>query len=142
MDAKTFEIMLDRLGADFSRWPAAEAEQARKLLVHSGEGRRALDALQRVETLIHASRPQVPSTGAQRVVNRALAEIAAREAAPSLLERFRWLLAAPVPRAAFAMSLTAIGFAIGIAIGNPTTRSAVEPNGSGFLMTSADDVLF
>jgi hypothetical protein len=142
MDANIFEIMLDRFGSDFGRWPAHQADQAKKLLVHSEGARRSYDAMLRVEDLIDGSRPIVHSVNAQRVVNRTLAEITRRDAAPSLLERFRFLLAAPVPRAAFAMSLTGIGFVIGIAVGNPTTERAFDMQGSSLMVTSADDVLF
>jgi hypothetical protein len=142
MDAKTFEVMLDRLGTDFSRWPVDDAEEAKKLLVRSDEARRSYDLLQRIEGLIDGSRPHFAPTQAQRVIQRALTEITRREETPSLLERFRLLLAAPLPRAAFAMSLTAIGFAIGIAVGNPTTERAFDASGSGLLVMSADDVLF
>ena len=142
MDAKTFEIMLDRSGTDFDRWPAYQADQARKLLVHSDEARRSYDAMLSIEALINGSRPIVASANAQRLVNRALVEITRREATPSLLERFRFLLAAPMPRAAFAMSLTAIGFVVGIAVGSPTTERTFDTQGSSLLVTSADDVLF
>jgi hypothetical protein len=142
MDAKTFEVMLDRLGTDFTRWPAADAEQAKKLLVHSADARQSYDTLLRVEALIDGSRPRIAPAHAHRVVHRALAEITRRDAAPPLLERFRLLLTAPLPRAAFAMSLTAIGFAVGIAVGNPTAEHPFDANGSAIMNTSVDDVLF
>jgi hypothetical protein len=142
MDANIFEIMLDRFGTDFERWPAHQADQAKKLLIHSDEARRSYDGMLRVEALIDDSRPIVNSATAQRLVSRTLAEITRRAAAPSLLERFRLLLAAPVPRAAFAMSLTGIGFVIGISVGNPTTERAFDVPGSSLIVTSADDVLF
>lgn len=142
MDAKTFEILLDRLGTDFAAWPADKAEQARKLLIRSDEARRSHATLRRVEAMIASTRPLVTSLQTQRIVNRALAEITRREAAPSLMERFRLLLAAPLPRAAFAMSLTAIGFAVGIAVGYPNAEHPFDSDGSAFITTSADDVLF
>jgi hypothetical protein len=40
------------------------------------------------------------------------------------------------------MSLTGIGFVIGIAVGNPTTERAFDMQGSSLMVTSADDVLF
>jgi hypothetical protein len=142
MDAKTFEVMLDRLGADFGRWPAEDAQAAKKLLVHSKEAKRAYDGLLHLESLIAESRPRFAAWQGQRVAERALAEISRRDASPSLIERFRLMLAAPLPRAAFAMSLTAIGFAIGIAVGAPATERAFETRNSGVLVSSADDVLF
>jgi len=142
MDAKTFEVMLDRFGTDFKSWPATHADQAKKLLVRSSDARRSYDMLIRIEALIGGSRPIVASANAHRVINRALVEITRRDAMPSLLERFRLLLAAPVPRTAFAMSLTGIGFVIGIAVGNPTTERAFDMQGSSLMVTSADDVLF
>jgi hypothetical protein len=142
MDAKSFEVMLDRLGTDFTRWPTDDADRARKLLVHSAQARSAYDTLVRIEALIDGSRPNIGASNAQRVVNRAIIEITRRDSAPSLLERFRLLLAAPLPRAAFAMSLTGIGFVIGITVGNPTTQRALDASGSGILVTSVDDVLF
>ena len=141
-DAKAFSVMLDRFGTDFGRWPAAYADQAKKLLIHSADARHAYDVLARIEALIDSSRPAVAPASIQRTVARTLAAVAAREATPSLLDRFRVLFAAPLPRAAFAMCLTGIGFAIGIAIGNPTTERAIDAPGSSFLLTSADDVLF
>ena len=60
---------------------------------------------------------------------------------PTLLEQFRALLIAPLPRAAFALSLAGIGFALGIAIGNPTTDRAADTSGS-LITASADDVVF
>lgn len=142
MDAGAFEILLDRLGTDFAAWPADKAEQARKLLIRSEEARRAHTALSRVEAMIASTRPLVTDAQAKRVVNRALAAIVRREAAPTLMERFRLLLAAPLPRAAFAMSLTALGFAVGIAVGYPNAEHPFDREGSAFVTTSADDVLF
>jgi hypothetical protein len=97
MDAKTFDVMLNRLGTNFSHWPLAEAEQAKKLLVNSAQARRSYEMLLRIEALIDNSRPHFVPAQAQRVVHRTLAEITRRDAMPSLLERFRVLLTAPVP---------------------------------------------
>src|ERR1700730_9831443 len=100
MNNKAFETLLDRLGTDFGTWPSEEAEQARVLLAGSDEARRSYDMLLRVESWIDASRPQVAPSSSQAVVRRALADIAIREARPTLLDRFRQLLFAPLPRAA------------------------------------------
>ena len=141
MNAKAFEMLLDRLGTDFNAWPSEEAGQAKALLATSAEARRSYDALLRIEGLIEASRPRVAPQTQQAVILRALADIALREATPTLLDRFRALLFAPLPRAAFALSLAGIGFAVGIATGNPTTDRAAD-TGGGLITASADDVVF
>jgi hypothetical protein len=140
MNTNAFETLLDRLGTDINTWPAEEAEEAKALLVTSEEARRSYDALLRIERLIDASRPQVASTAPQAVIRRALADIALKEASPTLLDRFRALLFAPLARAAFALSLAGIGFAVGLATGSPATDAGTS---SGSMMiASADDVVF
>ena len=102
MNNKAFETLLDRLGTDFRAWPSEEAEQARALLAASDEARKSYDMLLRVEGWIEASRPQVAPSSPQAVVRRALADIALRDATPTMLDRFRRLLLAPLqphPRA-------------------------------------------
>jgi hypothetical protein len=141
MNNKAFETLLDRLGTDFGTWPSEEAEQARALLAGSDEARKSYDMLLRVEGWIEASRPQVAPSASQMVVRRALADIALRDATPTILDRFRRLLLAPLPRAAFAFSLAAIGFAVGIATGNPSADKTIDTSGS-MMTASADDVLF
>lgn len=141
MNNTAFEMLLDRFGTDFARWPSEESEQARALLTGSDEARRTYDMLLRVEKLIDRGNPHVSATSVRRVVRGALADIVAREAAPSLLERFRALLFAPLPRAAFAIALAGIGFALGISIGNPNSGKIFDTSGS-VLTASADDVLF
>jgi len=141
MNTKAFETLLDRLGTDFNLWPSEEAGQARALLATSAEARRAYDALLRIEGLIEASRPRIAPQAQQAVILRALADIALREASPTLLDRFRALLFAPLPRAAFALSLAGIGFAVGIATGSPTANRAADTGGS-LITASADDVVF
>jgi hypothetical protein len=141
MNTKAFETLLDRLGTDFGTWPSEEAEQARALLAGSDEARKSYDLLLRVEGWIDASRPQVGPSSPQAVVRRALADIALREATPTMLDRFRRLLFAPLPRAAFAFSLAAIGFAVGIATGTPNAGKTFDTSGS-MMTASVDDVLF
>lgn len=140
MNIKAFESLLDRLGTDFNAWPAEEAREAKALLATSEEARRCYKALLRIERLIGASRPRVAPAAQQAVIRRALADIALREASPTLLDRFRALILAPVPRAAFALSLAGIGFAVGLAIGNPANDRA-DTSGS-MITASADDVVF
>ena len=141
MNTKAFETLLDRLGTDFGTWPSEEAEQARMLLAESEEARKSYATLRRVEGWIDASRPRIAPSAPQAVVRRALADIALRDATPTMLERFRQLLFAPLPRAAFAISLAGIGFAVGIAIGNPTAGKTFDTGGS-MMTASVDDVLF
>jgi len=142
MLTKDFEMLLDRWGTDFAAWPEAEADAGRLLLVWSKEAQTAYDALREVESYIAASRPVFSPAQAERVVRRAVNEIARREANPPLLERFRRFLLAPLPRAAMAMSLTAIGFAIGLAVTGPATGVRFDVGGAPLMPTSADDVLF
>src|ERR1700761_4918015 len=140
MNTKAFETLLDRLGTDFNAWPAEEADQARALLATPTEARDAYDMLVRIEGLIEASRPRVAPQSQQAVIRRALADIALREASPTLLDRFRALLLAPLPRAAFAFSLAGLGFAVGLATGSPSADKNAD---TGSLITaSTDDVVF
>jgi hypothetical protein len=141
MNTKAFETLLDRLGTDFDTWPSEEAELARTLLAESEEARNAYAALRRVESWIDASRPRIAPSAPQAVLRRALADIALREATPTLLERFRQLLFAPLPRAAFALTLAGLGFAVGIAVGSPSPQKTVDP-GSNLITASVDDVVF
>jgi hypothetical protein len=141
MNTTAFEMLLDRLGTDFAVWPFEEAEQARAILADSEEARRSYDALRRIESLLEGSRPLVGAASVQKAIRGALFDIATREETPSLLERFRALLFAPLPRAAFAITMAASGFAVGIAVGNPNAGKIFDISGN--LMTaSADDVLF
>jgi hypothetical protein len=141
MNSKAFEMLLDRLGTDFDAWPSDEAREAKALLATSDEARKAYDMLLRIEGLIGASRPRVAAGTEQIVIRRALADIALREASPTLLDRFRALIFAPVPRAAFALSLAALGFAVGIVVGSPLTDRAADTGGS-MITASGDDVVF
>jgi hypothetical protein len=141
MNSKAFEMLLDRLGTDFDAWPSDEAREAKTLLATSDEARQAYDMLLRIEGLIGASRPHIAPGADQMVIRRALADIALREASPTLLDRFRALLFAPVPRAAFAISLAALGFAVGILVSNPLTERGADTGGS-MITASGDDVVF
>lgn len=142
MNIKNFENLLDRLGSDLSVWPSGEAEQARQLLLLSAEARSAHEMLLRLESILGESRPEINTTQVSRVIAKSLAEIATKEARPTIFERLRLLLAAPVPRAAFAMTLTAIGFAIGIAVGSPGGEQLADTTNLPLIMASADDVPF
>jgi hypothetical protein len=140
MNSKAFEMLLDRMGTDFDAWPSDEAREAKALLATSDEARKAYDALLRIEGLIEASRPRIAQGAEQVVIRRALADIALREASPTWLDRVRALIFAPVPGAAFAISLAALGFTVGIFVGNPLTDRAAD---TGSMITaSGDDVVF
>ena len=141
MNNKAFESLLDRLGTDLGAWPSEEAEQAKTLLAASEEARASLAALLRVESWIDATRPRIDASALQAVMRRALADIAARDATPTLLERFRQLLLAPLPRAGLALTMAAIGFAVGIATGSPTAQKSADPSGN-MITASIDDVVF
>ena len=141
MNSKAFEMLLDRLGTDFDAWPSDEAREAKALLATSDEARKVYGALRRIEQLLGASRPRVAAGAEQLVIRRALADIALREASPTLLDRFRALIFAPIPRAAFAISLAALGFAVGVLVNNPLTDRTAD-TGSGMITASGDDVVF
>jgi hypothetical protein len=142
MKITTFDKMLDRYGGDLADWPACDAAQARKLMAISAPARRSFAAAQMLEAHILDSRTVVDPMQAARVAARALSAVAAREASPPLIDRLRAALAAPLPRAAFAVSLTAIGFSIGLAVGAPMAGSAAEPPASTLMMASAADGLY
>jgi len=143
MNTEAFDTLLNRLGTDLSVWPQGAAEEAKKLLLRSQSARGSYDALRGLETMIEASRPAVLPAQMRRVVQGALAEIARREANPTLLERFLRLLLAPTARAALAVGVTVAGFGLGMALRNPTPAAPAYANGGVLMMTaSADDVLF
>ena len=143
MNIETFQTLLDRRGTNFADWPAYAAEEAKKLLLRSEEARLSYDALRRLETLIEASRPQVIPSRADRVVRSALAEVARRDANPTVLQRLLHLLFAPAARAAMAVGVIVIGFGLGMAIGNPLDDTTPTFSSGSLMMTaSADDVLF
>ncbi len=142
MKTKTFDKMLDRYGGNLADWPACEATRARKLMAISTAARRSFAAAQLLETHIRDSRAVVDPMQAARVAARALSAVAAHEASPRRIDRLRAALAAPLPRAAFAVSLTAIGFSIGLAVGAPMTGSAGEASASTLMMASAADGLY
>jgi anti-sigma factor RsiW len=102
----------------------------------------SFDTLRHIEAMIGSSRPRVAPFQADKVVQRALLEIVRREAHPTLIQRLRFLLLAPVPRAALAVTIAGIGFAVGLVIGNPSNASTDNTNGSLMMTASADDVLF
>lgn len=141
MQNTEFETLLDRWGTDFTAWPAADAQAARHLLVWSRGAQDAYGALKRVEQGLAATRPAITAAQGERVVRRAIAAVGRRETNPPLLERFRRVLLVPLPRAAMAMSLTGIGFAIGLALTTPTAVR-FDTSASPLMPTSADDVLF
>ena len=138
---KNFETLLDRYGSDFNSWPKSEADNAKRFLLSSGEARRAYDRLTQLESWIAASQPRVSDESVRRVVNRSVHAVRNRAPVLSLIDRFRILMAAPMPRVAFVMGLTAVGFGLGVALGAPEI-GAVEGTGGPLMTASADDVLF
>jgi hypothetical protein len=133
--------MLDRHGPDLDSWPAADADLARALLASSLPARSWFDKARAMETGIAASQPRIDHWRAQRVVRGALAEIAAREAHPSVWDRFRSVLVAPLPRAAFATVFAIIGFAIGLLVGTPAGNPHAG-NDVPMMTANAEDVLY
>jgi hypothetical protein len=138
---KRFQSLLDRHGSDLGTWPKSEADKARALLRESLEARVAHERLTRLESWIKASQPTVSEASVRRVINQTMIAIRHQAQPLSLIDRFRILLAAPVPRVAFVMGLTGIGFALGIALGAPEIGS-VDGASAPLLTASADDVLF
>jgi hypothetical protein len=138
---KRFQAALDRYGSDLDAWPRAEAERGRRMLLVSEEARQALDRLTRIEGLIVATRPLVSDASIRRVVQRAASAVRFHADRPSLVDRFRVLLAAPVLRLAFVMGLTAMGFVLGTVLGAPEIGAA-ESSVGPVLTASADDGVF
>jgi hypothetical protein len=138
---KNFQDLLDRYGADLDRWPAAEAERAKRFLMVSSEARRAHKSLARIESGILASQPRISEASVRRVIDGSISFIQDHAPRLSLIDRFRVILAAPIPRVAFVMGLTAIGFGLGVVLGAPDVGASEGPGGH-VLTASADDVLF
>ena len=142
MKINDFEKTLDRFGTNLDAWPAGLAGDGRTLLSQSPEASGTYATLLQIEALIAGSAPRIDPARAARVANRAIAEIRRlpQNAPMGFVERIRRTFALPAPRVALAMSLTAIGFVIGVAVGG-TDNHRAEP--SGLMMTaSAEDVLF
>jgi hypothetical protein len=142
MKITQFQTLLDRFGSDFGTWPPAEAERARRLLATSQDARRRHDTLTGIESWLDASRPRVDQHQARALVRQTLAEIARIGGRPVFLDRLRAAFASPLPRAAFALCLTAIGFAFGLAVGNPRADVSANVQGGPLMIAIADDVLF
>jgi hypothetical protein len=110
--------------------------------------RRTLDRLgsdalgRRIEAGIRMSRPTVGPDQARAVVSRAVIEVAHREMQPTFARSLRVALIDPWTRAAFAVSLTAIGFAVGTAIGAPDLARTRDLNDGPLITATADDASF
>ena len=140
MKMKEFESLLDRHGAKLERWPAEAAGAARGLLAQSAEARRSHAAFLSVESWLDATRPTFDSACVNRVVTHALREI--RKAPPrSFLAWLGFQQFVPMPRVAFAVALTAVGFAIGFLLGSPQIGQSAGLRGLP-VIASAGDVLF
>jgi hypothetical protein len=135
---KHFQTLLDRYGPDFDQWPREAARKARRLMLTSKDARAAYDRSTELEFRIASSRPSVSEESVRRVINRSMLSIAQTARRLPLIDRFRILMAAPIPRVAFVMGLTAIGFGLGIALGAPEVGATDGP----VLTASADDALF
>lgn len=142
MDLDRFRRTLDRFGSAFSAWPLADARAARRLMSLSARARGTHALARRIEAGIGFSRPAVRRNQARAVVARAVVEIARREMRPSAGRALRIALMDPWTRTAFVLSLTAIGFAIGMATGSPDLTRARDSNDGPFVTAIPDDVSF
>ena len=140
MKIKEFEALLDRHGSRFDAWPASAAREARTLLLHSAEARLCHERSLRIESWFEASRPAVDAAAVDRVIAGALRGIRVAPPQPRLLGWLRLPLAVPMPRLAFAVTATAIGFAVGFLLGGPDIGQAADLRGLP-LIASAGDVL-
>ncbi len=146
MKLSTFERLLDRHGPDLAQWPDRDVAEGRALLARSPEARQAQALSLRIDTLIASSRPVIDPASAHRAVARALNEIRMAPEPRRLSLGVFWgglvpRIGMPVPRLAFAVVATAVGFAIGIMLGTPAAHEALHPSGLP-VIASADDVLF
>ena len=141
MDLKRFESLLDRYGSRPRSWPADAVQRARSLLSCSSEARRSRDVMRRVEAALDA-KPKVDPASVTRVVNGALSAIREMPERLSWAERLRAAFVIPVPRLAFVVSATAIGFAIGFIIGVPGADRTAEDHTLPLITASAGDALF
>jgi hypothetical protein len=143
MKISDFEKALDQYGPNLGAWPMELGKEGRALLSVSPYARRSYDALIQIEALIAGSAPQIDVARAARVANRAIAEIQRlpRNTPMGLFENMRRLFFLPAPRVALAMSLTAIGFLVGMAVGVGETHRT-EATDLPMMTASADDVLF
>ena len=142
MKINDFEKTLDRFGTNLDAWPAGLARDGKALLSQSAEASSTYNALLQIEALIAGSAPRIDPARAARVANRAIAEIRRlpQNSSTGLFETVRRVFALPVPRVAMAMSLTAIGFIIGMTVSNTDNHHGES---TGLIMTaSAEDVLF
>jgi len=72
MDIPEFEDLLDRLGEDMSRWPAAQRQTALALLAQSSEARELLREAQDMRGLLSPSPVRAPVGLADRIVEQAI----------------------------------------------------------------------
>ena len=137
---RDFQIRLDRYGANLEQWPAAEAAEARRLLLVSRDARQLQQRFAEIEQQIAASRPKIDPAAVQRVIRRSELAVHRLDLKPSWIDWLASLLAAPIPRVAFAMGLAAIGFGIGFAVGTPDDTGNTQ--GTPLMTVSADDGVF
>jgi hypothetical protein len=72
MNVVEFEDLLDRLGDDITRWPAAQQQAASVLLVDSAEARDLLHEARALRGLLSGAPVRAPSGLADRIVDQAL----------------------------------------------------------------------
>jgi hypothetical protein len=134
---ETFAARLDARGADFSRWPAEDAAEARALLIRSPEARTLEARARTLDDLIsRAAAADIPNGLAFRIV----ADVAARRS-----DRFEWLVGSPrrfgLAGASFGVAAVAVGILIG-AFAAPQASdyaSAGVDFGPAFVVAVADE---
>lgn len=129
-----FAERLDALGADFARWPAAEAGEAYGLIAHSPAARDLhAQALRLRELVVEAAQANVPNGFAFRVV----ADVAARRS-----DRLGWLLGSPGRLGFAGAAICAAALALGVALGAVSDRAEAGGSdlglGSAFSLSIAD----
>lgn len=108
-----FELLLDRHGADLSRWPAHSAAAAEHLIAYSSAARSLLAESNALDELLDDALPAATlSTGAVR--SRILAAIAEETATPRF---FEWLKLGPRMLRPVAIAAAIIPLALGYAMG-------------------------
>ncbi len=124
MTAAQFELLLDRLGGDLRRWPAAEADAARLLLAASPEAQRTLAAARTLDDWLGGLREhQAPPGLATNILGRVRR--------PDALARLLQWLAGSLWRPALVAALPVLaGFAIGIGLPEPMDTEIAQQIGA------------
>ena len=128
MNLTRFRYLLDVQGSDIARWPLPEQGAARKLLAEDREAQAAQAQAQRIDALIMAAERRAAASQVEAAVGRASAALLARplpqQQRRGFFARGWWpaelldLDFAPAwPRIAALASVAALGFALGLALG-------------------------